>query len=355
MNSLGIWSEDGNGSSGASGPSGPAGIAGASGPSGPSGPAGIAGASGPSGPSGPAGIAGASGPSGPSGTAGIPGATGPSGPSGPAGIAGASGPSGPSGPAGIAGASGPSGPSGPAGGRIANDANCVICWQCDETAPPYANSGSGGALGLSVYSDSSVMSRDGIFVNSAQLRTISTDNKGILLTTPTSIGESNSISIGLWVNLKPIQNYAVIIGKNYYLGDDATAPFFSTSIRFSDSTAIGKILVGVTVSGASRDLTIGDDTNNLDSIPLLTWTYLCITYDSVTGTLSVYRNGILIKSRTDAPGNIDWGTHGRWVCGADKAFFPRYCIGYVDDIRIENIAWTQSQVNAQFRSPRGYL
>jgi hypothetical protein len=232
--------------------------------------------------------------------------------------------------------------------------NCTVCWTCDEAAPPYANSGTGGALNLAVYSNADVKTRDGVYGGSAQMRSVSTDTKGILQTATTSIGESNSITISLWVNVKPKNNYAVIIGKNYYANDASSAPYFGVDMRFLDSTAVGKWSVGVCVGGSLREISLGTDADALDSIPLLAWTHLCITYDAATGVFSAYRNGVLLGTRTDAAGNIDWGTHGRWVVGADNQSYPRSVVGYVDDIRIKSVAWTAAEVLAHFRASRGY-
>ena len=269
------------------------------------------------------------------------------------GSTGAPGPSGPSGPSGVPGPSGPSGPSGPAGGRPVTDAACTICWTCDEISPPYQNTGSGGTLSLNVYSDAGVSTRDGIYGGSAQLWKVSSDGKGMLVTDPTSIGESNSITVSFWACIEPVSPFSVIIAKDYYVDDSGSSPYFSIDVRFLGASAtIAQWSIGVCVNGTLREMSIGS-INILDGIQILTWLHICITYDSSTGILCVYRNGVLLNSRTDTPGNIDWGTHGRWTIGSDY-MFSRNILGYIDDIRVESTVWSVTDVNNYYRARMGY-
>jgi hypothetical protein len=207
-------------------------------------------------------------------------------------------------------------------------ASSAIFWDLS-SGPPFANLGTAGALNLSLYSNAVVSLRQGIYGLCASLDQQSTDNKGILKTANTSVGESNSLSVTLWVKMAYQNSYGLIIGKNYNLNDTAVSPYYAWSIRYS--AVANQIFMDAYVNGALRNLTMP---YYPDYVQPLQWTHLAFTYDSATGVHKAYKNGELRISATYGNYNLGYGTHGSYGLGADAQFQTRIGLGRYEDIRI---------------------
>ena len=209
---------------------------------------------------------------------------------------------------------------------------CTIYWDIP-SGLPFANLGTGGTLALPVYSNAVVTLKNGIYGKCASLDLIATDNKGFLRTGNTSVGESNSISVALWVKLVYRNDYAVFIGKNYYLNDTASSPYFAWNIRTNNvvNSSSAQWFAEVVTDGSVRNVT---PPYYNDYIPYHQWTHLGFTYDAATGDLSVYKDGELRATVNYGVYPIQYGTHGSYVVGADYQFTPRQDPGRYEDIRI---------------------
>jgi hypothetical protein len=205
---------------------------------------------------------------------------------------------------------------------------CTIFWDLT-SGPAFANLGTAGALNLSLYSNAVVSLREGIYNKCASLDAQSSDNRGILKTANTSLGESNSLSVALWVKIAYQNQYGLIIGKNYNLNDTAVSPYYAWSIRYSATAQ--QIFMDAYVNGALRNLTMP---YYPDYVQPYQWTHLAFTYDSATGIHKAYKNGELRITATYGAYNLGYGTHGSYALGADYQFQTRVGLGRYEDIRI---------------------
>jgi hypothetical protein len=216
---------------------------------------------------------------------------------------------------------------------------------------PYANLGTGGALNLSLYSNASVVQRNGIYGQCAGLQTLSSDNKGFLVTVPTSVGESNSISVFAWIKAVKVTTspgYAIIVGKNYFANDSGTSPYYTWDIRFGalGASAGGNYwLAEVTTGAVLRQIYIP---SFIDVIPINLWCHVGFTYNSATGVLTIYKDGLSVSQSTFTALPIDYGTHGRYMVGADYMFTPRDWEGLIEDIRIDSNVYSTVAVAALY-------
>lgn len=82
------------------------------------------------------------------------------------------------------------------------------------------------------------------------------------------------------------------------------------------------------------------------SAPIDTWVHFAITLEN--STLKLYRNGILIGSKSDYTGNVDWGGFsdnlilGSFDSGSGTSYFD----GKIDEVRFWNIARTENEIKA---------
>jgi hypothetical protein len=73
--------------------------------------------------------------------------------------------------------------------------------------------------------------------------------------------------------------------------------------------------------------------------PVNTWVYVAVTYDAPSTTMKLYRNGSLVASNTSVPAYTADNTFIGSNSGTGS-FFQ----GYVDEVRIWNVALTQAQL-----------
>jgi hypothetical protein len=195
---------------------------------------------------------------------------------------------------------------------------------------PYANIGTAGALSLAVHSNAVVGEFDcGFYGKVAALKALSGGSQ-FLKTASTSVGESNSISVMLWMKPFYQNGYALIIGKNYYLNDAAGSPYYAWNVRYN-ATA-GQWFAEVYTNATTRNVTAPYLT---DYIPLNLWTHIGFTYDAATGDMILYKNGLAITVPINfGAHNIQYGTHGSYCVGADAQYTPRSVNGLFEDIRV---------------------
>ena len=230
--------------------------------------------------------------------------------------------------------------------RVAIDSNTVINWIFDESAAPFANSGTGGSLNSSAGSGSVITSRQGIFNLAVSNGSGATNG---LTSGNTSVGESNSITLSCWVYLRAYTNFADIVVKQYRNDGTWTAPFASVQLD-QDNSGNGGLQFVVAIGGVAR---VVNSIPAADKLQLNKWYFLALTYDSTTGTLSGYINGDLIGTATGAAGNIDWGTHGAWCVLGNTATTSETTNGMVDDVRIENVVRSQAYLQTMYRAGAG--
>ncbi len=77
------------------------------------------------------------------------------------------------------------------------------------------------------------------------------------------------------------------------------------------------------------------------AFPANQWVYVAVTYDAATSTMCLYRNGALVATSTSTPA---YSAENTWIGSHDgtKSYFN----GYMDEVRIWDIALTQQQLKA---------
>jgi hypothetical protein len=216
-------------------------------------------------------------------------------------------------------------------------AACSIFWDIP-SGLDFANLGTAGALPLALYSNAVVTLKEGIYGKCASLDLAATDAKGFLRTGNTSVGESNSISVALWIKLCYAWQYATFVGKNYYLNDPGTSPYYSWNIRTNNQSVNSTAwdwFAEVYTNGTTRNVTAPYVT---DYIPLYLWTHIGFTYNAATGDLRIYKNGERRSQSNFGVYNIQYGTHGGYAVGACPQFTTRQAPGRYEDIRIYDTA-----------------
>ena len=177
----------------------------------------------------------------------------------------------------------------------------------------------------------------------------SLDSEVFLRTGNTSVGESGSLSVFVWMKWHSKDNFSVIAAKNYYFDDAATSPYFAWDIRFYNSANqwFAEINTGGTIRSISGAPTI-------DQIESDQWVMLGFTYDATSGVFCIYKNSEIIGNATFSALPIDYGTHGSYVVGADCQYTPRAVIGLFDELRIYPTALSVSTVRALYRARIGF-
>lgn len=242
-------------------------------------------------------------------------------------------------------------PSGGSGSDPFPSLSPAIYWAMDETSLPFANTGSGGTLALSLYSDATVLLRDGVRKGGPVLLTPASGNKGFLYTTTTTVGESNSITMSIWIYVTDYGTaWSPILFKNYSGSDNWESPY-ANGIQFNGDTN-GSLQALVATSGTPRAFQV---TAATDRVPLNKWTHLAYTYDASTGAHVLYKNGIAVGTYSNTAANIDWGTHGRWFIGGlyVTGGVDRW-LGRVDEIYVDSTVWSAATVQAIAWSSQHY-
>jgi len=210
------------------------------------------------------------------------------------------------------------------------DGYTQILWTCDELAAPFANTGVGGTLDLTVPSGNSIIAgTPGIFGNCA--RAVTSVHFASMMTADTSIGESSSITLSAWTRLYSGGGGISLIAKNYHTGDTWSAPYPSAAI-FIDASGV------INFSWSTSARAVSTPANSL-----VNWTFVAATYNATTGVAIVYINGLQAATTTITPASIDWGFNGPWGSNA----------GFVDDIRIESTIRSQNYLLQQYQQGIG--
>lgn len=221
------------------------------------------------------------------------------------------------------------------------DGYTQVYWPLDESASPWLSYGAAGALNLTTGYGSPLSAQTGLFGNCVDF----TNNSG-LQTAETSVGESSSISISVWVWLRSYTSYGEIIDKRYQTSSGWSVPYTSIAIA-QNNTTDGQWISNISVSGVSHSIV---NSAGQFKIPLNEWVLLSATYDGTTHR--TYINGNAAGTQTPG-GAIDWGSHGRWQVGAVSVISAQSNDGKIDDVRIENTVRSQAYYQAMYKQGIG--
>lgn len=149
---------------------------------------------------------------------------------------------------------------------------------------------------------------------------------------------TNSFTIGVWIKLNEISNKC-ILNKINVLGNYEGFQIYTTSQN--------KINVGLISNGYTSNQI---DVTSIDTVLIDKWHNIIVTYNgsSLASGISIYLNGSKLSTTSLATtltgsilNNIKIGIGRRWTT-------EPYLNGYLDEIIIENRAWTASEVKKYF-------
>lgn len=210
--------------------------------------------------------------------------------------------------------------------RVAPDNNSQIVWKFDDLVSPFVNTGVGGTLNATTGYGSPITDSIGIFDNCVDFQSSG------LQTVDTSVGQTNTLTVSCWVNLRSFGTNQDIYDKKYQTGNTWSPPYVSHGLGVANSS--GQWFINVTIGGTQYATTV----NSRYPIPANQWTHLGFTYNSSTNTLKGYINGVLALTDTSRPaGNIDYGSSGPYQIGAVTTQSSQGIDGRVDDLRIESV------------------
>jgi len=241
---------------------------------------------------------------------------------------------------------GPTGPTGSGGSgsrRTTLDSHDLICWSLDESASPFANSGSGGSCDLT--STASVIpSIVSVFGNGVYT---SVASGARLLSPNTTVGSAASVgTLHGWV--RPIEWAPYSNGViKLYDPNVWSSPYISIGF-YLDASTNGGWYAWISVSGSPHFLHI---TASWQILRLFEWQHVAIVFDGAS--LKAYSNGTLLGS-TSVSGSIDWGNGGPWNIG-DIVTNSALAQGITyDDWRFRDEALSSTQIEEIYRRGIGW-
>lgn len=188
-----------------------------------------------------------------------------------------------------------------------DDSAAPLAYRFHETAAPFANSGSAGALDLSPSAGSNTLV-PGIWPETQALDCLDGNAaKHGLMSAATSKGEGSVCSISCWIKIRTFTDTGTIIQKKYANDGAWAAPFISVGMEVNGAT--GLITGYVSVAGVIHGC------GSITLIPVNVWTLVACTYDG--SNLRFYVNGVLTNTVAQT-GAIDWGSHGVWQVGENS-------------------------------------
>lgn len=211
------------------------------------------------------------------------------------------------------------------------DASTLLQWRLQESAAPYASTGS-NTLALTL-----------------KRGTVSADFNGLLGAAPYFAGAlgsgpssveptNNALTVSFWVKFYTLA--ACTLLTKYYAAA-WSSPFASLYFAMNSGAAwIG----GVNIAGALRQTTVS---GTKFGIKINTWHQLALTYDGAAARY--YLDGMLAATDTIA-GVIDYGTHGPWDVGGQSTGENGLLDGVIEDVRVESVVRSAAYLRAMYRA-----
>lgn len=193
----------------------------------------------------------------------------------------------------------------------------LLHWKFDESASPWANSGSAGALNLTAPTGSVAVARRGLdWGYSVWNNNNGSGADGLHSGTgTTSVGETS----GSWTLLVMLTWLKYVTGVDQYIvskfaNTGALSPPYTSIILAMSS---GNYLNALVTKGGTRttaQASVADSVTMPGRLELLG-----MSYDISTGAIVLCRNGDTIGTATISGGGAtDWASHGPWVVGGSN-------------------------------------
>jgi hypothetical protein len=170
-----------------------------------------------------------------------------------------------------------------------------------------------------------------------------------LRTDYTTKGESQSITVSFWLYPKEGRYDAAFVLKSYYT-DLWVQRCFCFYVGWTNGFQTTQITAGIRVGGDYRTATCDEE----DGLVLNCWSFVAITYDKDTGSLTLYVNGSQVAQNAGDPGAINWGLHGDWNVLGNRHYLDAMTPNAgIDDLRIADSALGEAALNALYAAGIG--
>jgi hypothetical protein len=168
-------------------------------------------------------------------------------------------------------------------------------------------------------------------------------NQDVLIGSPANLRITGPITLDAWVNPSQLPangELGSIVTKWVGSPGHPNIPADSYGIWLINSGG-NLLLLGGIGDSATEDPGLIGATN----IPLNQWTHVAMTYDSSTGTNTIYVNGTADGTRT-RPNGIASNTTNVYIGRQDSSVAPRFFAGEIDEVEIFNRVLSQSEIHA---------
>jgi streptogramin lyase len=231
--------------------------------------------------------------------------------------------------------------------RTPTDSSTLLCWTLNETAAPFASTGSNTSTSLTVTLGSVTPGFPSIFLQGVLFNSV-TSSTGVISSGNSSVEPTlQAFTVSCWVKITTFTASGIIVAKAYRNDGTYNTPFNSLQISEGPSPD-GTWNVGVTVGGTRTLATI--------STPKLVqneWIFLAMTWDG--NNVLAYLNGALASTTNVAfgPNNVDFGTHGPWNVGNTGTATTGGIVGTVDDVRVESVVRSAAYLTQVYKTGLG--
>jgi len=227
------------------------------------------------------------------------------------------------------------------------NANTLHCWNLNDAASPFADTGTAGATlavsGVAIrYQQTGAGPNLGVAL-SASSKTFLTGAAGAA-----NRPAGNNFTVLSWVRWRSIAGVQQIIHRKYTAsGGTWVAPFTCLALNLSGGNLGATITAGANGAGASNsiptDLIVSTGVDYL----------VALSYDGTTG--SVYANGELLATNAIAA-NVDWNTavEGPWVIGGvDSPAGNNPFVGVTRRALVYSTCLTKSEIQTIYKQGIG--
>jgi hypothetical protein len=235
--------------------------------------------------------------------------------------------------------------------RIPPDTSDLAVWTFQETAAPFANTGTGGTDSINVISGSTNPQAQGIVLpyslmsglQACQLSTTTTSSG-----TDTVIQPPFPITVSFWFKLTTYNTSGSaqhLVMKSYNPYSTWTTPFTSIEMTLTSSGSFINVATSIAVSGGGG----GISANVIAGLG--EWIFIGYIYDGANEIMYSQGSKVGTFARTGA---IDYGGHGPWIFGQNPASTGEgNYVGYIQDVRVANVARPASWFRTVYRAGVG--
>jgi len=175
----------------------------------------------------------------------------------------------------------------------------------------------------------------------------------ILIGNSTSISGTGSHTISLWVNMAslPSSNYAsMFFVKGRKDNSQGCWGFFIRAENISGTTLLKTSVVTTSPSVAMY-------TVNGPAPTIGTWYHLVAVFDNLAKTLTLFVNGVKYGSSVSTGSTLRYGYSTGCAIGyfGSAGTSQYYLNGKIDEVILDNTAWTPAQIKNEYARTKGFF